>query len=86
MEAPQSFSEVEQAVQRNHGCIQVRGTQTTYVVMSIEAYREMLGVDDAELAESLRAVNEGLADVDAGRTRPFRDAFADLGRHDTLPR
>ncbi|WP_197996235.1 hypothetical protein [Gimesia panareensis] len=47
--------------------------------MSIEIYRDMLGVGtDEELAASLQALEEGVADVDAGRTRPFRDVLDEL--------
>ena len=83
---PKLSNDIEQAVQQNHGHLQVQGQQTNYVVMSIGAYREMMGVDDPELAASLKAIEEGLADVEAGRTRPFRDVFAELGPHDALQR
>ena len=54
-------------------------TQQTYVLMSIELFREMMGVGtDEEMAASLKAIDEGLAGVEAGRTRPFRDVLAEL--------
>jgi len=34
--------------------------------------------DDVELAESLEALKRGMADAQAGRTRPARDVFSDL--------
>tara|TARA_R110002167_G_scaffold319685_2_gene525471 strand:+ start:119 stop:244 length:126 start_codon:yes stop_codon:yes gene_type:complete len=38
-----------------------------------------MGVDtDAELSASLEEIKEGLADIDAGHTRPFRDILAEL--------
>jgi hypothetical protein len=68
-------SDIEQAVQQHHGCLQVKGQQSAYIVMSIEIFRDMMGVGtDEELAVSLEAVEQGLADVEAGRTRPV-DAF-----------
>ena len=45
------------------------------VVMSMETYEEMVG--RIELYSKLQ---EGLADIDAGNTRPFADVMADL-RH-----
>ena len=43
--------------------------------MSIETFRDVMGVGtDEELQASLAAVEQGLADVEAGRTRPM-DAF-----------
>ena len=73
-------SDVEQAVNRNHGCARVAGTKASYIVMSIEIFRDMMGVgSDEELAASLEAIDEGLADINAGRTRPFRDVLAELG-------
>lgn len=56
--------------------VQDEQTQQAYVLMSIELFREMMGVGtDEEMAASLEAIEEGLADVEAGRTRPFRDVL-----------
>ena len=77
---PKLTSDIEQAVEKNHGFMQVDGLRASYIVMSIAAYREMMGVgSDEELSASLKAIDEGLADIDAGRTRPFRDVLAELG-------
>jgi hypothetical protein len=76
---PKLTNDIEQAVEQNHGFMQVDGQRTSYVVMSIDAYREMMGVgSNDELAVSLKAIEEGLADIDASRTRPFRDVLAEL--------
>lgn len=49
--------------------------------MSIDVYRETMGVDsDEELAASLKAIEEGLAEVKAGRTVPLEKVFTDLDR------
>ncbi len=54
-------------------------TRQTYVLMSIDLFREMMGVGSNEdMAASLQAIEEGIADVDAGRTRPFRDVLTEL--------
>lgn len=36
------------------------------------------GLLDEELAASVKAIREGLTDIDAGRTRPFHDVLAEL--------
>lgn len=60
-----------QAVDQHHGFLEVESGGSTYVVLSTQVFREMMGVgSDSEYQASLRAIAEGLADVDAGRTRP----------------
>ena len=54
-------------------------SQVSYVVMPMQVYREMMGVGtDAEHADSLAAIHEGLADVDA--------VLSDGARRPVLPR
>ncbi len=68
-------NDIEQAVLEHRGCLRVKGDQTSYIVMSMEAFRDMMGVGtDEELKASLEAIEQGLADVNAGRTRSM-DAF-----------
>lgn len=72
---PELSNEIEQAVEQHHGCLQVKGQKSAYIVLSIETFRDMMGVGtDEELQASLTAIEQGLADVEAGRTRPV-DAF-----------
>lgn len=72
----------QRVVRANQGCVQAEGTGDRYVVMSMNVYREMMGVGTNEdLAASLEAIDQGLADVDADRTRPYRELLAEL---DTL--
>jgi hypothetical protein len=80
---PELSRDIEQAVEQHHGCLQVKGKKSAYIVMSIETFRETMGVGtDEELEASLAAVQEGLADVEAGRTRPFDVFFQDFdARH-----
>jgi predicted transcriptional regulator len=81
MMAPRLSNDLEQAVQHGHGMLRVQGEHEAYIVMTVQAYREMAGVGtDQEMAESLRAIEEGLADIDAGRTRPFREVLAEMSR------
>ena len=60
----------------------IDGRKTHMVVMSLDVYRDMAGIgSDEQLAASLAAVEEGIQDMEAGRTRPLRDALDDLARH-----
>lgn len=54
------------------------GSGGKYVVMRTEVYDAMLGVGDDSLAATLAAVQEGLADVAAGRTRDADEFFDTL--------
>lgn len=75
--------EQRRAVDQHHGFLEVEGGGSAYVVMSRQAFREMMGLGtEAEYQASLGAVREGLADVEAGRTRPVNDFFREFdGKH-----
>jgi predicted transcriptional regulator len=74
-------------VDQHHGFLEVEGGGAVYVVMSMQAFREMMGVgSEAEYRASVEAIREGLADVEAGRTRPIADFFEDLDRKHGVPR
>lgn len=76
---PQLTDEQRQALEQHHGMLQVDEYGRKYILMSMEVYRELMGVGtDAELQSSLKALETGLADIEAGRTRPFRDVLAEL--------
>jgi len=65
----------------SQGCVQGEG----YVLMSTEVFRQTMGVGTAaKLAASLKAIEEGQADVTAGRTKPFREVLASLGKADAV--
>ena len=71
----------QQALDANHGCLQGKG----FVLMSIDVFRNTMGVGSEDaLAASLSAIQQGHADVVAGRTRPYRDALAELGNDDAI--
>jgi PHD/YefM family antitoxin component YafN of YafNO toxin-antitoxin module len=55
----------------------------SYVVMSKETYRRMMGIEtEKELRESLAAIERGLADIDAGRVRPLDEFLTEFkARH-----
>ena len=51
----------------------------SYVVMSKETYCHMMGIESGEeLRDSLQSIKRGLADIAAGRSRPFREFLDDL--------
>ena len=76
-------SDLEQAIQQSQGVLRVVGEQQGYVLMTEQAYRELAGVGTPEeMHEALLAIQAGLADIEAGRTRPFRDVLREL-RHDS---
>lgn len=79
MTNPQLTEEQRQALDHSHGLVEVEEEGRKYLLMSVEVYRDIMGVGtDEELRASLKAIQEGLADIDAGRTRPFRDVLAEL--------
>ncbi len=81
MSNPDLTEEMQQALAANHGCMQGKG----YILMSIDVFRNTMGVgSDEALAASLKAIERGHADVEAGRTRPFREFLAELGDDDAV--
>ena len=79
----QLTDEQQQALARNHRIVQ----GTSYVLRTMDINRQMMGIGtDDEQAESLQVINRGLADVEAGRTRPFRDVLNELGSTDVIHR
>lgn len=77
---PRLTPELRAAVeQRQGGPIRVEAEGAAFILMSIDAYRSMMGVSsDADLADSLAAIQRGMDDVRAGRTRPAREALDDI--------
>ena len=73
---PKLPSNMEKAVQKHHGWLQVNGAQSAYVVVSMEIFCDMMGVgNDQEMAASLKAIEEGRKDVAAGRTQSIITFF-----------
>ena len=78
---PDLTKELQQALDANRGYVQGKG----YILMSIDVFRNTMGVgSDEALAASLKAIQQGHADVEAGRTRPFREFLAELGNDDAV--
>ena len=45
----------------------------------METFRDMMGVgSDEELKSSLEAIEQGLADIEGGRTRPMDEFFQEF--------
>ena len=78
--------EQRRLVETHQGCVSLEGETEHYVLMRFELYRELLGIgSDAELQDSLRSIRAAWADVQAGRTRPLREALDELGRKHEVP-
>lgn len=75
---PELTPEQERALSSQEGF--VAGPE--YVLMSRDVF-DRLGVADPEA--DLAAIEEGLADIEAGRTRPMDDVFRDLNERHGLP-
>ena len=74
-------AEQQQALDANQGCLQGKG----YILMSIDVFRNTMGIGSEEdLAASLKAIQQGHEDVQAGRTRPYREVLAELGNDDAV--
>ena len=70
---------MRQALEQSHGFLKIEGDGGTRIVMTMRVYRDMMGVGtDEELQASLQAIDERLADVDAGRTKPMEQVFKEL--------
>lgn len=77
----QITEELNTDLQRHHGLIEVDGVDGKVIVMSVQVYRELLGIgSDEEYASSLKAIEEGLADIKAGRTASIDHVFRELDK------
>lgn len=75
MSEPNLNSELRQALDASHGCLQGEG----YILMSTEVFRNTMGVgSDEELADSLQTIEEAMADLNAGRTISLDEAKKQL--------
>jgi len=85
---PKLTSELKAAVEQQHGGpIRVEAEGAAFILMSIDAFRSLMGVgDDTDLAQSLAAIQRGMEDVRAGRTRPAHDVLDELAARHGIPR
>lgn len=78
--------ELEEVVESQQGCAMLSGDDQSYVLMRLDVYRQLLGVDtDEEFAASVEAIRRGWEDVQAGRTVPAKDFMQELKRKYGLP-
>ena len=78
---PRINEELDRALHEQHGFVQAEGSDGKVVVMSMQVYSEMMGIgSDEELAASLKAIEEGIADIEAGRTVPMDQVFRELDK------
>ena len=74
---PELIKEVQNALDQTDGVLQ----EAAFVVMSIDAYREMTGVaTDAEFAASVADLRRSMDEARSGKTRPLTAVRDDLGR------
>ena len=84
--APRINQELDKALHEHHGFVQAEGTDGKVIVMSMQVYREIMGVgSDEELAASLKAVDQAMNDLDAGRGIPLDDARRRLDEKHGVP-
>jgi len=84
---PKLSSDLQQAVQKNHGFTEAEAGGVKFVVMSMDYYRDIMGVgSDETLQNSLRAIDEGIADVEAGQIKPAGKFFAEFDKKHDLSR
>lgn len=78
---PTINDDLVKAVDSHEGCLKVATGGREFIVMSMQTYRQTMGVEsDEALAESIAAIQRGLADVAAGRTRPIDDFFREFDK------
>jgi hypothetical protein len=84
---PRLTEEQRQAVDAHEGCVEVEDSQGKCVLMSIEVFRDVMGVGtDREFQESVAALRRSYDQVQEGRTRPAKDALDDVGKRHGLSR
>jgi hypothetical protein len=72
---PDLTQEQQQALNEHDGFVQ----GPAYVLMSMDVFRNTMGAaSDAELQASLKAIQEAMADLAAGRTIPLAEARRQL--------
>jgi hypothetical protein len=84
---PRLTEEQRQAIDAHEGCVEVEDSQGKCVLMSIEVFRDVMGVGtDREFQESVTALRRSYEQVQEGRTRSVKDALDDLGKRQGLSR
>lgn len=81
---PKLSPELKSAIDHEHGNpIPVEADGAKYILMSIDAYRALTGIEsDSDLADSLAHLKTAMEQVQRGETRPLRDAVDSIAaRH-----
>jgi hypothetical protein len=74
MNEPNLTKEQEQALNAQNGFVQ----GTSYVLMAVDMYNKVLGVDDTELTAALADITSSLEDIEAGETLSMNEAKVKL--------
>jgi hypothetical protein len=84
---PRLTAEQRDAVDKHDGCVEVEDANGKCVLMSIEVFREVMGVSsDRDLQESVAALRRSYEQFANGQTRPLTEALDELGTRYGLSR
>lgn len=77
--AHQITEELNNALNSHHGIVEAESSDGKVVLMAMKVYREIMGVaDDESFQESVQAIEEGLAQVESGKTTSMNTVFRKL--------
>ena len=87
--APKISDELRKAVeQKAGGPLEVEGEGMSYVVMSVEVYRALLGElpdDDQDYAQCVEGIRRGLSSMERGEGIPLNEAFEAVLQKHNIP-
>jgi hypothetical protein len=84
---PRLTEEQRQAVDAHEGCVEVEDSQGKCVLMSIEVFRDVMGVGtDRDFQASVAALRHSFEQLQEGRTRFVKEALDYLGKRHGLSR
>ena len=80
-------AEQRQADDDHGGCVEVEDAAGKCVLMSIEVFRDVMGVGtDRDFQESVASLRRSYEQLRQGQTRPMADALDELGNRHGLSR
>lgn len=84
---PKLTEEQRKAIDAHEGCVELEDASGKYVLMSIEVFRDAMGVGtDREFQESVAALRRSYEQFQKGQCRPLTEALDDLGKRNGLSR
>jgi len=87
--APKISGELQKAVeQKAGGPLEVEGEGVSYVLMSVDVYRALLGDlpdDDQDYAQCVEGIHRGLTSVERGEGIPLNEAFEAVRQKHNIP-